>query len=120
MTATVWVDGWQQACCGEPFAVGTRVQWQVQEPDLGFAGRLFATPPTIDHAEAHHGPEGLPVVSGRVRRIRTVDVRYERGERENTLHPVAGSARTAGVEASDGPEHRRQGFVGYLVDLDLD
>jgi hypothetical protein len=22
VTTTIWVDGWQQECCGEPFALG--------------------------------------------------------------------------------------------------
>lgn len=29
----VWVDAWQMQCCGDPFAVGSRVAWTLSEPD---------------------------------------------------------------------------------------
>lgn len=32
----VWVDEWQYACCGEPFAVGDRVSWTLHPADLEF------------------------------------------------------------------------------------
>ena len=30
---TIWVDGWQMQCCGEPFRLGSQVAWTLRAAD---------------------------------------------------------------------------------------
>jgi hypothetical protein len=67
----VWVDSWQQQCCGEGFSVGSAVRWAVNT--MSEAADWFATPfgedssVRIEYGENHHGdPNGRsPVLSDR-------------------------------------------------------
>ncbi|MER5196977.1 DUF6578 domain-containing protein [Streptomyces sp. NPDC002755] len=60
MTLTIWVDDWQIQCCGEAFALGDVVSWNLLEVDpedyAGVVGKVRAT--GIDFREEHHGQEG--------------------------------------------------------------
>jgi hypothetical protein len=60
MTIRVQVEGWQQECCGEPFAVGDRVEWML---------RAVTTPAGPEYVEDHHGGDDggdPPTVAGRI------------------------------------------------------
>lgn len=54
----VVVDGWEQACCGQPFGVGRPVTWTVFARDLPAASRRR-------FLESHHGLD-LPGPSGEI------------------------------------------------------
>lgn len=119
MRYVVWVDAWQLQCCGEPFAVGSRVGWTLR--DIA-RGRIFEdvagaeVSDRITHAEEHHGgvSEDAPVVNGTVRRIQAIHARFVR-EREW----VPGEARD--VTSADGSDEvAGLSFNGYVVDLDVD
>ncbi len=58
MRIEVAIEEWQQACCGEPFAVGDRVTWTVSAADP--AERATGALPRYN--EDHHGqiPEEVP------------------------------------------------------------
>ncbi|MDX6764822.1 DUF6578 domain-containing protein [Streptomyces sp. F8] len=63
MRLTVWVDDWQMQCCGEGFAPGDVVSWQLLEADpedyADVVGEDLAA--GIDFHEEHHGGgEGAP------------------------------------------------------------
>jgi hypothetical protein len=68
---TVWVNGWQMQCCGEPFAVGSQVSWTLGDVDRDWLEAVLgARAAGVNAAEGHHGglpdevPETAAVVSG--------------------------------------------------------
>jgi hypothetical protein len=122
----VWIDDWQMQCCGEPFAIGSRVTWTtypISERDW-FAGFLdAATAAAITDHEDHHSSTADPshVRSGAVRSIDAVFCRYRR--RGKTMSPIEGSGVLLPRTSADGwedddPSDDGLRFVGYLVDLD--
>ncbi len=119
----VWIDGWQQECCGDPWSIGSTVSWTLAEADDDYLAPLF--PPesevVVDRAEEHHGglTEDAPSTSGIVVAIRGVQLRYEPSPGDpRTLYPVPGSAHLTPLTRSDGDELRWHGFAGYLVEIE--
>ena len=120
----VWVEGWQQQCCGEPFAVGGTVRWQLAGPGPGG----LPVPPLapaqpdlhVDAVEDHHGTRTVTrVVTGRVDAVRALVVQLAPVPgRPHSVAPVPASGRLRTVYRSDGAEVRDRGFMGYLVTLD--
>lgn len=125
VTTAVWMDGWQQECCGEPFAVGQRVSWDVHRADREWLGTVLgaASADAIEWAEDHHGPvtDDERSLTGIVVSLRVVRRRYEpvagRGSRD--FAPVPGSATLTSIRSTDrrGREPDGQRFVGYVVEL---
>ncbi|MBW8481929.1 DUF6578 domain-containing protein [Actinomadura parmotrematis] len=121
MRLTIWVDDWQQECCGDPFAIGTRVTWTLVGtglPDLDGAVRL-------DAAEDHHGAagEGAPATTGTVLAIKAAHARYAPdGAGSRTFVPVPGTTRLTPLTSvvrsvrDDGGLRLR----GYVVTLHVD
>lgn len=132
----VWVDEWQMACCGEPFEVGSRVEWTLYTQEnrdwlAAVVGDELAH--EVTHGEEHHGgvPDDLIPTVGRVTRIRAVRSRF--GPDPNSvsaanpiLVPVSGTTRLMDVSDADGrspwptsgsPANDDMHFSGYLVDL---
>ena len=122
----VWVDSWQQECCGDPWSVGTVVSWTLTDADLESLAPLFASESEVrvDYREEHHGglPEHAPITSGPVVGIRGVQVRYAplAGGDPRMLYAVPQSARFTPLTHSEGPEVPWEGFTGYLVEIDTD
>ncbi|MFD6227787.1 DUF6578 domain-containing protein [Streptomyces sp. NPDC060232] len=122
MTLTVWVDDWQMQCCGEDFAPGDVVSWQLLRADpedyADIVGRGRAA--DIDFCEEHHGQEeGRGPTALEVLTITEVHCRYEvpAGSAGRVSRPVPGSAVLVPVERADGWAAERAGvrFAGYLV-----
>jgi hypothetical protein len=117
----VWVDGWQQECCGEPWGVRSTVHWMLADADLGYFAPLFPdnSGVTVDRHEDHH--DALPADTletvGVIVAIRGVHLSYAPapGGDPKRLYPVPGSARLTALDRSNGAELRGQGFAGYLV-----
>jgi hypothetical protein len=135
-TWPIFVEGWQHECCGEPFAVGDRVRW-----DLA----LVAGTPGLEIAEVELGGAQVERVDwsdgGRERvdlRLGGLHVGWEGergGERRGLLledhHAVSGAASTptegvvrrirlvvAHYERSDERSYRPTGVPARLVDLE--
>lgn len=122
---TIWVDAWQQECCGVPWTIGSRVSWTLAE--VGEDHRLESLFPAdaavvIDAREEHHGADAddNERTNGAVIAVRGVQVRHEPTLGGNDLQPVPGSATLTALTHSNGEELRWDGFVGYLVELDAD
>jgi len=124
VTLTVWVDRWQQQCCGQPWDVGTAVSWTVTDPDRDFLVPLFSDENrvVIDKAEEHHNPglDGFPTVSGMIRSIRAVSVAYELNQDARVMYPVPGSATLTSLPSSESSPLDVPDFTGYIVELDID
>ncbi len=97
MPPLVWVDDWQQQCCGEPFSVGSRVTW-VLRPATG------------------------PSTTGVVTRIRTACCAYASDPASTdprVFAPVASTSVVTDVQDADAwyeaPEPLQ--LNGFLVDL---
>lgn len=74
---TVWLDGWQMQCCGEPFGVGSRVSWTLNpDPDRAFQAGVLGPElaATVTHSAERHGglPEDTPVTRAWVESVRAV------------------------------------------------
>ena len=120
----VWVDRWQQECCGEAWGIGTLVRWTLADADQEYLAQLFAAESDlrVDYHEEHHGglPDGAQTTSGVVVGIRGVQLEYAPlpGGDERTLYPVPASAQLTPLVSSDAPELLGEGFAGYLVEID--
>lgn len=117
MRVEVVVSGWEQACCGELFRIGDRVDWNLFAADPADAPE--GRPPRF--VEEHHGqiPDDVPhwSVAGTVHAITGVD--FPDVPVPGHLHHEWDRAR---------PRHRVLASVGaghdgecdeYLVELDL-
>jgi hypothetical protein len=124
---TIWMDGWQMQCCGNPFRIGSRVEWTlVADPDRDFLTSVLGDDiaSAVTHWEEHHGglPDDAPATAGVVRAIRAVRCRYGRnpGQPDGALYPMAGSAIITQIESADGwdVDDGEAKFVAYLIELD--
>ena len=121
----MWVDSWQQQCCGEPFEVGSQVAWMLRAIDREFARSVLGDDlaQSVTHAEEHHGelPEDGPAVVGRVTAIHTVHCEFAPriGRQDNTRYPVPGTTVLSSAMSADGWEPEPDGlvFVSYLVEV---
>ena len=132
----VWVESWQMECCGDPFAVGSTVEWAlspVSESRRRFFTSVFGDEvgDRVTDTEERHGTGApdeveLPVVEGVVRSIERVGwILQQRPEdlpmsEEPAIYAVPGSvvvearpAAEAWEAETDPPRH------GWLVDLDV-
>lgn len=127
MQAVVWYASWQMECCGDPFAVGDRVTWTVEETvdDDWFAAALGTdVAARITHSEEHHSEDDdLTEISGRVLSIASAWGAYGPVNADDRIHvPLRGSARFVDVNETGGQErHRFPGltFNGWIVELAL-
>lgn len=129
-TELIWVADWEMQCCGEPFAVGSRVTWRLSpcERDLlrEFRGTEGDQPAWYyDHHSEERSPRPA-AQEGTVRSIRALWCAYR--QRGRVLTPIRGSAELRPIERATGWEddhddsgtgHDGLRFVGYLVELDL-
>lgn len=124
----VWVDEWQQACCGDDFAVGSRVTWQLHaraDPEwlATVIGQDEAA--TVTHCEEHHdGGDSAVATTGTVRAIRAAYCRFapRSSVDAHMLYPVPKSTVLTPIFEVDAEPPQEEGLslVGFLVDLDAD
>ncbi|MGW5641967.1 DUF6578 domain-containing protein [Saccharopolyspora sp. NPDC003752] len=127
MNALVWVSEWEIQCCGEPFAVGERVDWTLRDdPDREWLAAALGPElaQSVSHVESHHNevPEEVSPVRARVLGIRRAYCRYAAAHGgDSHPYPVPGSAVLTEVDRADGWEAEMSGlhFNGYLVELDV-
>ncbi|GAB7029359.1 hypothetical protein JCM4914_08200 [Streptomyces platensis subsp. malvinus] len=121
----MWMDGWQMECCGEPFAIGSEVDWAVVAPDREWLTKVLGaqTAATVDGVEEHHGggPEHAAPVRGTVTGISAVHCRFAPlpGGADHTRYPVPGSGTLTPLSSAPRWNAGRDGlsFVGFLVEL---
>ena len=105
---TIWVDGWQMQCCGEPFRLGSQVAWTLRAADPDWLEAVLGAQQIADAAEEHHGgvPEDTMPTRGTVTHIAAVHCRYapRPGSESRTIYPVAvpGFSRTS-IRRTGGP-----------------
>jgi hypothetical protein len=118
---TVWVEAWQQQCCGEPFGVGSTLPWTLVESDREYVDALFRPDHSVevDRLEDRHGADpDAPDTVGTVMSIRSVHVRYApTPDDRRVFYPVPESAELAEVDRSNGDELWSRDFAGYLVEI---
>jgi len=102
----VWLTEWEWACCGDAFAVGDEVDFDIAtrtpDPSLGdlLGPALIAT---VDAVESHHDQEFADRVRGRVSVVNMVV--HEVQERRSLRRPGHGAPPDA-VMPPDGEEWR--------------
>ncbi len=126
----VWLENWEWQCCGEPFALGSEVLWDLVPADDEFRSWLgtplgAAVVGSITHYETHHG-NGKDVNPTSTRgRVDSIDAVYWQlaprpGGDPRVLYPVAGTGALESRERADGREPETDGgpsFGGYIVDF---
>ncbi len=113
----VWIDAWQQECCGEPFRAGDVVAWEANERAAvdGLVARVGADRAAgVRYVQEHHGDDPDGVVSGAIARIDEVVCRRDEGAL------VVGSGHLREVvavpENPQGPEQwTREGWIVEIV-----
>jgi hypothetical protein len=131
--AFVWVDSWQQQCCGEPFRVGSDVRWEVKrhEAAIDWLERLVGPEwsARIRYVEDHHGDEVDGLLTGEVAEIHAVTSGRVPGDVPGpgpvgTVYvPITGTGRLRRVAAADPWEFEpretqtRWVFDGWVVRL---
>lgn len=131
MQAYVWMDAWQQQCCGDDFEVGSAVSWSVFPSDIpdGWVELLLGLTwaQRVTFREEHHVDDDNSsiVIAGIVRSIREVTCRRTEQPRVGWV-PVAGSGVVKEVDIADKwsaePPHDlspRVTFDGWIVELEL-
>lgn len=127
MRALVWVDAWQQQCCGDAFAVGDTVTWPLEsEPDREWL-RDALTPELascLTHHQERHAVGGAepPRRTGVVVGVRAAFGRYAaRADDGAGLHPEPGSAVLVDLARVEGAESFPTGerLNGFVVELEL-
>ncbi|MET9953196.1 DUF6578 domain-containing protein [Streptomyces sp. NPDC006339] len=116
MTVTIWVDDWQMQCCGQSFAPGDVVSWNLVEVDPEDYADIVGDERAagIDFREEHHGDAQGAQERLEVLAVAEVHCRYGA---DAGPHPVPGTAVLVPVEKADGWAKARPGvcFSGYLV-----
>lgn len=129
MGAVVWYADWQMECCGEPFELGDRVTWTVEEADdrewlPAALGPDHAV--TVTHLEEHHAQDEsrLLTLTGFVTKITGAWCAYgPRHVGDDASYPTPGTERFVDLYGSHDLEGQReagQSFNGWLVELDTD
>jgi hypothetical protein len=120
----VWVDAWEQQCCGEPFRTGGTVAWEAnQRPGAErVAVRVGAEwADRIGFAQEHHGDDPEGVLTGTIARIEAVACRRERHERRLDLVPGSGQLHEVPNDVAWVPPTTRGAQVwmheGWIVEL---
>ena len=128
MIRTVWVDGWQMQCCGDPMHVGETVSWRLsRDVDRDFLGQVLgaAEASLLTDAEDHHETlsTNTELTVGTIRSIRAsfCDFAPRAGSGQTTRYPVVGSGTVEGRASADGwePEGDDRRFVGYVVAVEV-
>jgi hypothetical protein len=130
MHAFVWIDSWQQQCCGDDFRVGSDVSWSVvpQDGPNEWVELLLDRPwaEKVVFHEEHHGGGLTTVIRCTVRSIHEVTYRLAPQVRgpDQILVPVPGSGIVKEVAIADkwGPEppddlKRQMSFGGWIVEV---
>ena len=127
----VWMSGWEYECCGEPFALGSEVEWwllPISPEDREFYGGPLGADVAdgLTQKVAHHGvalADPVKPVSTRGR-VASIDAVYwavsSLGYGVMSFYPVPGSAVLRSVGTSDDPEPEAVGNLdleGYIVEL---
>lgn len=114
-------------CCGEPFELGDRVTWTVEEADdrewlLAALGPDHAV--TVTHLEEHHAQDAsrLLTMTGFVTKIAGAWCAYgPRHVGDEDSYPIPGTERFVDLYGSHGVEGQPaagQSLSGWLVELD--
>lgn len=138
----VYVEEWQQRCCGEEFVVGDRVSWRLRlepnwsgfeavEVDLGDGGDDEAHVGGL-HArwegpgrsrrgvlvEEHHDrPAASTATEGVVRRVRIVRRSFAWSERHGAMAPTTDPIRLQPVDGPAATPYDDE-ITGWIVDLE--
>jgi hypothetical protein len=125
MLVTVWMDAWQQQCCGEEFHVGSSVAWTLVDRDIGWLEPVVGAEKLerIRFAEDHHAlADSRPKTPAYVQSIDAVLCQYSHSTSPTRQAAVVpGSVIFRSVQRATGWEDETDGrhFLGYLVDLDV-
>ena len=111
-------------CCGEPFEVGSRVEWLTGRRDSDWFESILGSRDAarITDAVDQHGSSGESRMTGVVRAIDAVACRYEQLDGALVMTPVRGSGILRRVSAIDGWKREDDGetFVGWALDVEVD
>ena len=114
---TIYYESWQIQCCGEPFAVGERIDWTCQIPEDFWNAHGIP----VDFVEQHHG-FATHSISGTIVRIIAERSEFPKGQKEvrydraNVIHEEIERADGWESELKDDETTERT-FWGYVITL---
>ena len=122
MSMRVWIDEWQQACCGEEITEGDEVTLHLRGVDVPWFDTAFGAgfSAGLTGCDETHEPTDVErIVEGRVRRISAATCGYQTLPDGSGAIPVRGSGELHRVRVIDGSFRplRGQDLVGYVVEL---
>lgn len=118
MAKTVHYEGWQLACCGDPFKVGDRIEWCVGMSSVDESGIYGEYDGHVDYYENHHlsaehtDKDKIEHLSGTVNSIKLLYNIYT--EKNNVLYP--GKSKLIPTDNTEIPhedigEYRYNGLI---------
>jgi|APMI01.1.fsa_nt_gi hypothetical protein len=118
----VWIDEWQQSCCGDALAQGDETTLHLRPADVPWFEGVFGGAFVRGLAgcdETHQMTEVERIVEGRVRSIHAASCAYEESTDGTGAVPVRGSGEFHRIPAIDGAFRPLGGkeLVGYVVEL---
>ncbi|MCU1471395.1 MAG: hypothetical protein JWQ39_2544 [Glaciihabitans sp.] len=118
----VWIDAWQQQCCGDSFSVGDDVLWDCRKPDTKWLSTVLGDreAQAVAYAEEHHDGGSTYRLAGTILEIDALYCTYDVDPRTRVATPVPGSGIKQGLISVTGqePDRAHASLSGYLVAVD--
>ena len=116
-SCTLYYESWQIQCCGDPFAVGDKVEWECISP----SAYKNAHGTIIDFDEDHHG-FATHAIEGVITKIIAERSEFPKGKREvryDKAETIKEELQHADGWESDkrDDETTERTFWGYIVEL---
>ncbi len=131
----VWYEEWQMACCGNYFAVGSKIIWPVHNSfESGFLpDEMEKQIGNVDFFYDMHFDSftGLYLLSGIIRSIKGVYLYFEPDpQKPNFLHPTSGfltdmndcdywTKKTTGKKKEKEPQAHFDAYLIQIEDLEV-
>ena len=118
----MWIDEWQQSCCGDALGEGEEATLHLRPADVPWFEVVFGPAFVRSLAgcdETHQMTDVERIVEGRVRKIEAATCSYREAADGSGAVPVPASGRLHRIRRID-EDYRPMGgkeLVGYVVEL---
>lgn len=118
----MWIDEWQQTCCGDPLAEGEETTLHLRPAEVPWFAGVFgpAFPRGLAGCdETHQMTDVVRIVQGTVASIHAASCRYAEAPDGTGCTPVPGSGELRRIRAIDDTVHPMgdRDLVGFVVEL---
>jgi hypothetical protein len=120
---TVWVDGVDMECCGEPFRIGSRVAWELRRnADAQWLTDVLGSdvPVRVDAYQVRHSEDDEVIEPTHGIVVRIQGVYWRRPDRRPYPVPASGVLTERAEAEQATPDEDDLQFSGFLVGLKVD